>query len=69
MPARPVPADVYRAAVRLWVGSDRPPDDDHNAVSRWAWSRWPGRPVPKDSRDLAFWVLSIAFQDGYDGGW
>jgi hypothetical protein len=69
--ARRVPADVYAAARRAYVLSSRDLFGDDETVRAWAEARW-GR-AARDELDggrgwpwlLAFWVMSIAAQDGH----
>lgn len=60
----PVPADAYTAARKVYIGSapDVPAADA--VVRAWAIRRWP-KGIPADAYTLAFWVMSIAMQEGY----
>lgn len=59
----PVPADVYAAAVRIWIRSRTATEHDEAIVRWWAVHRWP-ECVPLSPSVRVFWVLSIAAQDG-----
>lgn len=61
----PVPALIYAAARRLWVGNPDVPTDA-STVREWASRRWPGTRWP-NVETMALWVLSIAIQDGHEG--
>jgi hypothetical protein len=59
----PVPADVYRAALRLYLRAGG--EADAALVDEWGRARWPGCPAcPTRPHVRAFWVLSISYQDG-----
>lgn len=60
---RPVPGPVYDLALAAYIRGDAP-DDAHNEMIRFAIDRWPGTPIPKQSKDVALWVLGIAIRDG-----
>lgn len=62
----PIPADVYRAARRVYIGSTTDRAADDAIVRRWASGRWAGSPLPADAYKLAFWVMSQAAQDGHE---
>lgn len=49
-----MPADVYAAAVRLWVGTER--DDDKATCCEWCAATFGTLPVGTEK--LALWVLT-----------
>jgi hypothetical protein len=61
---KPVPREVYAAAVRVYVGSTTDPVADYARVQPWAEARW-GHRTPVRPEVLAFWITSIAAQIGY----
>ncbi len=62
---QPVPADVYRAARRLYLDTCENHVLDADTIDQWGAKRWPGiRPDKIDT--LAFWILSIAARDGHE---
>lgn len=62
----PIPADVYAAARRIYIGASASLDDamllDRWGLERWGFAR---PPMPTGSYRLAFWIVSQAMQDGY----
>jgi hypothetical protein len=61
---KPVPADVYEAARRIYLGTSASRVVDDALVLLWAMSRWAAFDVTNDPPKLAFWILSQAAQDG-----
>lgn len=62
-----VPYDVYRIAKTIWI-SGLPETDAVRwlRLVSWAKLRWPTTTLPHDHEQLAFWVVSIAIQDGVE---
>lgn len=65
MNSAPVPANVYTAARRVYLLASPDPLTDELLVRLWAERRWQRKAQYRALEVLAFWVLSIASQDGY----
>jgi hypothetical protein len=63
---KPVPANVYEAARRIYLGTSANRVVDDALVLMWAMSRWAAFDVTNDPTKLAFWILSQAAQDGHE---
>ena len=62
----PVPADVYAAARRTYLGTSALRVADDAIVLTWAMGRWGPFHTTNDPTKLAFWILSQAAQDGHE---
>ena len=58
-----VPHSVYEVARHAWI-TRACGNEDFNLLTKWAANRWPGTALPKHAEALAFWVISVAIQEG-----
>lgn len=61
------PSNVYSAARRAYILSSTDLYADDEVSREWAKTRWPTKPIDDiQPTEVAFWIMSIAIQDGYE---